>query len=128
MNPLNLPTDWYLSTNISLALCTEILHFVQNDDGGREGKYVMAAFGGYTLRPKGATTTLGPTGPVKLQNPPAEGPVNLENLLDLPADWYLSTNISLAPCTEILHFVQNDDGGREGKYVMAAFGGYTLRP
>ena len=49
------------------------------------------------MRPKGATTTLGPTGPVKLQNPPAEGrsilrtflhplnPLNPLNLLNLHA-------------------------------------------
>ena len=37
----------------------------------------------------------------------------------LPAGMYLSSLPSLAPCAEILHFVQNDDPGRKAPWCLA---------
>ena len=38
----------------------------------------------------------------------------------LPAGMYLSSLPSLAPCAEILHFVQNDDPGRKAPWCQAS--------
>ena len=38
----------------------------------------------------------------------------------LPAGMYLSSLPSLASCTEILHFVQNDDPGRKAPWCLAS--------
>ena len=42
------------------------------------------------------------------------------SLSRLPAGMYLSLLPSPAPCTEILHFVQNDDPGRKAPWCLAS--------
>ena len=44
----------------------------------------------------------------------------LASLSRLPAGMYLSSLPSLASCTEILHFVQNDDPGRKAPWCLAS--------
>ena len=48
-----------------------------------------------THRPKGATTTLGAKGPVKLKNPPAQRPVKPKNLFAQP--FYTTCGIRRVP-------------------------------
>jgi|GEM_PF-6570888 len=180
-----LPAGMYLSSLPSLAPCTEILHFVQNDDPGRKAPWCLAS--AFFPRPNDTNATPPPchfdrSGEISLLHgtsrigagdlstqsfnrvqvhlPPLRHAAPLEmtdatgclsslekdrntvtphchfgrsgeislpyaanrlRLSRLPSGMYLSSLPSLASCTEILHFVQNDGPGRKAPQRLPPF-------